>query len=173
MVRRWNEGDFFIWHTSPNYLFSTVLVQVQVLKVDVPSYRKEFLFVFNRPLRRYSIGHQRVHDVCIPGNAEIANNCSSGKRVLNRCGSCSAILKVSLGKWFATTLSTPFLTLFMISSSWSKGIHQINHGLASFLDNKYFNVAWSVKQTMGEPMRMDLNLSKANTTVNNSFSIIE
>ena len=57
------------------------------------------------------------------------------------------------GKWSATTFSTLFLYLIVISNSWTRRIHHMKRGFASYLVIKYFKAAWSVKTTMIDPMR--------------------
>ena len=73
------------------------------------------------------------------GSAITANNCSLGKesqiRVVNKVRSSN----INRDKWSATMFSTPFLYLIIILNSWSRRIHRINRGLASFLDNRYLS----------------------------------
>jgi hypothetical protein len=68
--------------------------------------------------------------------------CVIPKIVIN--GNLCVSLYCSLDKWSATKFSTPFLSLISMSNSWSKRIHQINRGLASFLVRRYLRAAWSV-----------------------------
>ena len=84
------------------------------------------------------------------GEFKILKSCSSRKVSLIGIDSKDSS-QTSLDKWSATTFSTPFLSQMVMANSWSKIIHWINLGLASFLGRRYFKAAWSLKTTVGEP----------------------
>ena len=54
------------------------------------------------------------------------------------------LVLVMRDKWSATEFSTPFLSLISRSNSWSRRIHLINLGLASFLVKRCLSTTWSV-----------------------------
>ena len=86
------------------------------------------------------------------GNDEIANNCSSGNVSLIGIVFIGTPL-TSLHEWSTTTFSTPFLSLIVISNSWSKRIYLSSLGFASFFVNRYLRAACSVNIKIRDPTR--------------------
>ena len=75
------------------------------------------------------------------GSAVMANNGSSGNE--SRIGADDVVRssKVSQDRLSATTFPTPFLSFIVMSNSWSRSIHLISLGFASFLDKRYLSAA--------------------------------
>ena len=89
----------------------------------------------------------------------------------------TGVLKIRNASWLRyaifSTMILIYLSLMVILNSCSRRIHLINIGFASFFERRYFKAAWSVKTTTREPRTYERNLSKANTTTSNSFSVVE
>ena len=93
------------------------------------------------PMRRYWSNHDEVDNVCLAGSVAW-----DGKEMLvNKCVTdVSSSCNVETRQGSATEFSLPFLSLISKSNSWRSSTHYINHGLASFLESKYFKAAWLV-----------------------------
>ena len=121
-----SSGTQFVMIWSRQYLNRYGLSQKKALQLN-----HKFLLVLCTPLCSIKPIIRKFTMSTYQDNTNIHSNCSSGNVSLIDIVSMVTSL-TSVDKCLATTFSTPFLSLIVMSNSWSKMIHLSSLGFASY-----------------------------------------